>query len=115
MRLQHIKRHKMESFLVDAFCKNESAIDFLVYYYHGDTNTAFPLKLASFLVTQHAFMIEFFLSYFLIYANKLLRNRGNGISFHFILNLTQASSLRFDMENMEILGFQFEPYQGAST
>ena len=60
-------------------------------------------------------MIEFFLSYFLIYANKLLRNRDNGISFHFILNLTQASSLHFNMENLEILGFQFKPYQGSST
>ena len=80
--------------LVVVKAKLKSAL--LLWHHHGDTNTAFQVKLANYILTQSTFMIELQITW-----------QWNNISF--ILNLTQASSLSFDIENSEILCFQCEP------
>ena len=95
-------------FLSACCCKNESDIGFLTVtsswgYQHG-----FSAETSQFLSNTTHFCDWVF---FKLFAK--LSGQWNIISFCF--TLTWASSSRFDMENMEILGFQFEPYQGTST
>ena len=101
MRLKHIRRWPpaWKAFLSACCCKNESESGFLAVTSSWDTKIVFQLKLANFLATQ-------LLSDFV--ANNL-------INFQVIETSLRLLLWVFEMENNEILGFQFEPTNAFQT
>ena len=76
----------------------------LLWHHHGDNNTAFQPKVANLLVTQPPFMALCSKK-----LNELFSYWDNEITLHLFHILLELLLWDFDMENREILGFQFKP------
>lgn len=74
---------------------------FLLWRHHGDSNTAFQLKLANFLEKQLPFMI--------VQQKNWWSCWDNEITIHLFWISLKFLPWAFDMENSEILDFKFEP------